>query len=591
MTFPFFATKKPNQKSGANVPTSQDQLAPHVVNLASNPQVAQKTIFSRKKAILAGVMVLLLTLSAVGVGYFYIRQRTTTPPRANDRYNPPECHDKLEIILNEEGGSSNQNPRGPEAYLKGRVKNNCSKPVTLYMLQFWCEDVSEAKTCGKNKKEPVKTKIMKANDTTKFQIEQAVGNNGRCGSAQVDVRFSPNPPGAGWPENVGGLAYLDPCGPVETLSCDNLAVVNIPDLPKRFKATLTVSDVAAASKFKFDFGDGHVKETIPSEQDFAVNDYATPGAYLIKGSVFNQAGIEITSAACQKSITIPDDQVYRYKSCDSATQSCTPKVCPVVGVDCSTSMSTCTSDANCQVYKYKTCDTDTQTCTPKDCPTIGVDCSSTMSTCANDNTCKAYTYKTCENEACVTKNCNPSNESCSSSADCQSDNDCKSFTHKVCSNQACLSVACPNNEACSDECSSSSECVPQKHYACVNQACQLVNGSGANQCTTNAQCAPVVRVTHRSCLNGACQILNGAGTDSCSSNADCTVAAPATHRACVNQSCQIVSGAGADTCTSDVSCRPVAVAPQVPQTGSTEITIGLIILGIGALAIGALFTL
>jgi hypothetical protein len=140
------------------------------------------------------------------------------------------------------------------------------------------------------------------------------------------------------------------------------------------------------------------------------------------------------------------------------------------------------------------------------------------------------------------------------------------------------------------------------HKECQNNACVTVSGAGTDNCPNN--CQPTT-YQHKVCLGNSCSSVQCSPAtspcaDTCSTNADCgtttttvtpTPPAPSTHRECRNNACVSISGAGTDTCTSDVSCQPVAVAPPIPKSGSTEITIGSIILGAGAIIVGLLLAL
>lgn len=146
-----------------------------------------------------------------------------------------------------------------------------------------------------------------------------------------------------------------------------------------------------------------------------------------------------------------------------------------------------------------------------------------------------YTYQTCQNNACVTQNCNPTTTPCNNLTTCTTNSDCQvtTYTHKVCLGSACTSVACsPNTTPCADTCGSNSDCG-----------------------TTYTPPPP---------------------------------AAPQTHKACQNNACVTVSGAGSDTCTSDVSCQPKATPPPIPKSGNEALTIGGLLLGVGAIAAGLL---
>lgn len=156
--------------------------------------------------------------------------------------------------------------------------------------------------------------------------------------------------------------------------------------------------------------------------------------------------------------------------------------------------------------------------------------------CPN-NCAQTYKFKKCENNACKEQNCVPNTTPCSGLSTCQSDSNCQSkFQHKVCLGQSCSVVDCsPPTVQCGDS------------------------------CTSDVNCAPVVPPPP--------------STPS------------ATHRVCQNRACVLVAGAGTDTCISDVACQPVAKAPPIPKSGNTALTIGGIVLGVGALVVGLLILL
>lgn len=98
---------------------------------------------------------------------------------------------------------------------------------------------------------------------------------------------------------------------------------------------------------------------------------------------------------------------------------------------------------------------------------------------------------------------------------------------------------------------------------------------------------------HKVCLGNACKTVDCAPptvpcADSCATDAACGGVAQS-HKECRNRACITVNGAGKDTCTSDVSCQPKAVAPPIPQSGNTFLTIAGIVTGLGILGLGFLF--
>jgi len=139
---------------------------------------------------------------------------------------------------------------------------------------------------------------------------------------------------------------------------------------------------------------------------------------------------------------------------------------------------------------------------------------------------------------------------------CSSDADCR---HKECSGSNCVTVA----GAGADTCSTNSDCQTSSHRECRGTDCRSVSGSGKNLCSSDADCL----ITHTECSGGNCITVSGAGIGQCGSNADCT----ATHNVCnVSQQCVSVAGAGANQCTSNGDCG----GPQPPTPIPTPTPIG-----------------
>lgn len=150
-----------------------------------------------------------------------------------------------------------------------------------------------------------------------------------------------------------------------------------------------------------------------------------------------------------------------------------------------------------------------------------------------------YKYKKCEpglgtSKVCKEEDCVPKGTPCSGLSSCQADSDCQpKYQHRVCLGSSCSLVDCsPPTTQCVDS------------------------------CTSNASCVPTVYVT--------------------------PPLVTATHKECRNLSCITVTGTGQNTCSSDVSCQPIAAAPPVPKSGNTVATLGIIVLGVGALVVGLL---
>lgn len=107
---------------------------------------------------------------------------------------------------------------------------------------------------------------------------------------------------------------------------------------------------------------------------------------------------------------------------------------------------------------------------------------------------------------------------------------------------------------------------------------------------------------HKVCLGTSCTLVDCAPpgfpcTDLCGDDKACGVVQPggqmSSHRECRSRACVTVKGPGENTCASDVSCQPPAgtTAPPVPQAGNLALTAGVIIIGLGVLAVGVLLLL
>jgi hypothetical protein len=120
--------------------------------------------------------------------------------------------------------------------------------------------------------------------------------------------------------------------------------------------------------------------------------------------------------------------------------------------------------------------------------------------------------------------------------------------HYECRNNACTLVEGSGQNTCS----SNADCEPLVvfHYECRNNACTSVEGSGQNTCSSNADCAPEVAF-HYECQNSACVMVDGPGNNSCSADSDCR---ESTHRECQNQACVVVNGPGANQCNTNSQC-------------------------------------
>jgi len=225
-------------------------------------------------------------------------------------------------------------------------------------------------------------------------------------------------------------------------------------------------------------------------------------------------------------------------TCASAAD-CSHKAC--VGTACSTiagaGVNSCATNANC-VHKA---------CQNQSCTTVtgaGVD------SCTSNSDCTNPSHKACVGNACSTVP-GGGTDTCTNNSEC---------THNECVNNACTSVDGQSN----DQCSTNNDC---SHKLCLNQACVTVVGAGQNLCSVDSDCS---NATHKVCSNSACTTINGGGANLCNLDSDCT---SKSHKECRNNACIAIAGTGTNQCTSDASCQPAAVAPPIPQSGSSLPTI------------------
>ncbi len=575
--------------------TNQPGSGPKVLNFS--PQKNSKGSLLHKKSFLLGLIVtIILAIGAVITGYFLIQKRTTTPPQAADVTNPDKCKNKV-LFLNPPK-SSNSTPSGNLAFVGGQVKNNCNQDVTLYMNAYWCSVIKEPiQTCSDNKRKPVEKVIIPAKKTRKFYIEQKIGNTGDCGTAQVDVFFAKGGPNSGWPL-ANGLAWGDKksCGeqPV-CVSLDKSVTGNL-----QVKAGLTFSYGKFVTNYQFDWGDGKIS-TISASKDATKNNathtYSNYGTYQIKGGAIISTGQLFTSDACKADVTFT--QVTKYRAC-SSNNACEEKDCPAGQTCTSTCDPTQTNPCGSKFYECVG-----ESCTQSECP-VGETCTNKCSS-TDPNACKTATkYHVCSTQkTCEEKTC-PVGETCTSTCDPSKANPCGS-TFTQCSGEACVSVNCPVGQTCQSTCdqTNADSCKTFKHNVCQNSACvqkncpnRGVNCALSSDCQTDASCVIVKTYQHNVCINQTCTKVDCSPNtkscgNECSSDANCgkAVAVVQTHKECQNKACVVVNGSGIDQCSSDVSCRPAATPPPIPQSGSTELTIAAMFLGIGAVAMGLLFAL
>lgn len=473
--------------------------APKVIDLSGSDKPKASGIF-HKKAFLGGIFgVLILTVLAVGIGWYATSQKTTPAPKAAG------CEDYS--ITNFTGSTgAGQNV----AWAEGIVKNNCDTPITVYVIKSWCKyvDVGTNGGCGAPNSTPhaIPLKKGETREIKRAETEQKVGGDGSCGSAQVDIAFTQNASG---PKDRGATAYLTAC---QYKTCESSSQSCT---PKACEVGKSCKDECSAKK---DCGF--------SNPLVCKNVAITGGTNVITAAGENRT---LTASSQGGEGAVSFGWTVSGGTLSSAAGKSVTWVAPTT---LPTAATTWTVTAKAKDSKGTE---DSSGCVKEFTYTPAV----------------SYSYKTCESDACVTKTCSPATTACAKDTDCKVDGDCKPATHKE----------------------------------CRNSTCQTVSGSGDNSCNVDGDC---VAATHKTCQNNACVTVSGSGTSTCNADSDCVTA---THKECQNQACVTVSGGGGDKCSSDVSCKPAAVAPAIPESGSTAVTIGALILGAGAILAGALLIL
>ncbi len=281
--------------------------------------------------------------------------------------------------------------------------------------------------------------------------------------------------------------------------------------------------------------------------------------------------------------------------------------------------SDCTSDAQCKTANDNyTCsgnkcrlstNTSSTTCTPAE--TVTYACNSS---CTTDAQCQtANSAYTCSSGSCrlgsntSSTTCSPAsvtyacNSDCSTDAQCQSVNGsytCDAANGNKCrldSNRSSTTCEVPTNTyACNSSCTTDAQCqTANGSYVCSNNLCRLSSNTSADNC----QPATVVVVTPTVGCN-----------ESCTQNADCA----SSNHVCVQtsngQRCRLDNYPNSESClppsqttTTTVYVTPTpgtttvaASTPQpekpatLPRTGSTETTVRFLLMGAGAVVLGAL---
>ncbi len=578
---------------------TSDSPGPRVIDLSRRPS-GQKDFF-HKKAFLGGLIaVILLGVVGLALGFYYIRQRITVPPQASEA--------ELEALEEADAGSGFVDPQQPlseeegdigectnDKKIKQGIKINIPSEVTLDLSKgnTHVVDVVYVNRYEKKLHEVISKPLLTSSDSGKLpppdkQFIESIaiepptvakipkkedGDKKNRAKLKYTLTLKPNTPSGsttqfkiwthGWvyERNKKGVRKKKFCvtgdktitvkftRPAQQAVCTSLTLDKTTGpKPLTVNATL-VGNVTGGdgtgtiAKYHFNWGDGQTSGD--QTQASLSHTYSVVGSYTIVGTVIDNLGTRATTNECQKLLTVTEPPSYKYGVCEG--EACVQKDCPIPGVNCN-------EQSECQV--------------------------------ASD--CKIYQKKICEDSACKVKNCPNRGVNCNNESNCSSNADCappKIYRHKVCLNSACKEVECsPNTSPCSDECSSDSACR------------RTVVPPPPAPPPPAPTPPPPATYQHKVCQNNACvSVLCSPSTspcaNECASNTDCqavVVPPPSTptHKECRNNACVAVPGAGSDQCTSVVSCRPASTTPPIPPSGNAVLTIGGILLGVGALIAG-----
>lgn len=470
----------------SNLSVPSGTAGPKVFDLSSVNSLNsnQGNNFLKKKPFIIGILsvLLLVAVSAVGTYYYFIKnQPTSTKTKADD------C-----LVVN----STGLNAMGDTAKVEVSITNNCSAPVNVKFKteKYWCNEVKYHSsgnyiTCsdhGVGPWEPGDHDIPPGGTSPKITVEQKIGNNGTCGSAQVDVWYK-TPSGV----KTGpyfGTAWKEPC--------------NTTELPpfRCLRIDQTPPDTRVTPGLKIKLANSTLGSTGTWQSTWTVT---STGAN--KGTFEN---INYNSTFWTAPATLTANQTWNFK----VTVKDKSGAEDVTGCTSSVSFTTGTV-----TYNHNVCNSN-QACVSLPCNPVTTDCSlSTDCKTAADCTTTTYKFNTCESNSCVSKNCPDPSQPCAQDNDCDNDNDCKAaLSHKICRNEACVVI----DGAGTDNCSTDNDCkTTQTHKVCQNEACVVVNGAGTDTCSSDSACKS--NPTHKECQNNACVTVNGAGSDSCSSDASC----------------------------------------------------------------------
>ncbi len=392
--------------------------------------------------------------------------------------------------------SSQTNDVGSTARVGVKIKNSSGsgKKIQIKKETYWCNGVGGGDGTAKVKCFDHGNAgwdgefVLAGGQETSTDLSQQIGNNGNCGSAQVDIYVKVDGTTDG---PYGGVAFKEPC----------------PSNEKHFEC---VNDTCVKK-------DGPGPQSCDSScgkvTRYKCDANSTCSPFQCKKGDSNC----VTS--CNRNDPNACKTATKYNTCEN--QSCVQKTCPV-GQTCQT---TCNpNDVNAcknQVTKYK-CNAN-NTCAAFQCFPGDVSC---VTSCdVNDvNACKSQVtkYKCSTDNTCAAFQCFPGDANCVTSCDVNDVNACKSQVtkYKCSTDNTCAAFQCfPGDANCVTSCdiSDSSAC-KQTYFACDNFTCKKFVGSGTSTCANDDQCKAK---THFECSDNTCKEVAGGGSSDCSNDDQC----------------------------------------------------------------------
>lgn len=446
----------PNQPTGG--PKSFDLSSINSLNSDKPSKMFQK------KPFVIGVLSVIVLAFVGGLAVLLFnsqggRTPTSPTPRAGSGFDDVSGPIKYRYVQQTNGP-------GSEATLQVEFANNGSDGKTYNIevksQKFWCSTVAPgsngAATICNEHGTPVVPQwqllsSLKPGETVKTEIlSQKIGNNGTCGSAQVDFFIRLN--GGSQFGPYWSVALNQPCATHKVCQQNACKVVDgagkdecatdsqCQGLLKCTNITLDPTTVAPGQRFRLEaFASGGIGNL----------------SYTWKVST-NGAGSGTFSSTNNKIVlwtapsTLPGNQTWTFTATVKDTTGKTDSS------GCTQTLSYSVTPPPPPTFNHKVCNSN-NACVTVPCSPTTVDCSSSTD-CKSNADCQTTTYKfnTCENNACVRKVCPDPKTPCEKDTDCKSDNDCKTttVTHKECQNNACVTVS----GAGSDTCTSDASCQP-----------------------------------------------------------------------------------------------------------------------------------